>query len=289
MGATAGKADARKGIMGIKKYKPYTPTRRFLTSADFSEITKSEPERSLLEPLRKTGGRNHHGHITAQHRGGGHKRAYRRIDFRRDKHGIPARVTAIEYDPNRNARIALLVYADGEKRYMIAPIGLSVGDTVNSGPEADLRTGNALPLSRIPLGTLVHAIELRPGQGAKIARGAGTFAQVMAKEGDLSLLRLPSGEVRRVRAACFATIGQVGNEEAQNIVIGKAGRSRWLGIRPRVRGVAMNPIDHPMGGGEGKSSGGRHPCTPWGKPTKGFKTRRPKLPSDKMIVNRRKK
>jgi large subunit ribosomal protein L2 len=283
------KADARKGKMGIKKYKPYTPTRRFHTSSDFAEITKTEPEKSLLESLKKSGGRNHHGHITSRHRGGGHKRAYRRIDFKRDKHDIPARVASIEYDPNRNARIALLVYADGEKRYIIAPLGLSVGDTVTSGVDADLRTGNALPLSKIPLGTLVHAIELRPGQGAKIARGAGTFAQVMAKEGKLSLLRLPSGEVRKVQAACFATVGQVGNEEAQNIVIGKAGRSRWLGRRPRVRGVAMNPIDHPMGGGEGRASGGRHPCTPWGKPTKGAKTRRPKKSSNQMIVKRRKK
>jgi large subunit ribosomal protein L2 len=274
--------------MALKKHKPYTAARRFYTTSDFAEITTSTPEKSLLEPLRKKGGRNHHGHVTARHRGGGHKRMYRRIDFRRDKHGIPARVLTVEYDPNRNARIALLGYADGEKRYIIAPQGLSVGDTVVSGPEAELRTGNALPLSKVQLGTVVHAIEMRPGQGAKIARGAGTFAQVMAKEGSLILLRLPSGEVRKVPAACYATIGQVGNEEAQNISIGKAGRNRWLGWRPFVRGVAMNPIDHPMGGGEGKSSGGRHPCSPWGQPSKGYKTRRAKKASDALIVKRRK-
>ena len=274
--------------MGLKKHKPYTAARRYYTTSDFAEITSSEPEKSLLEPLRKKGGRNHHGHVTARHRGGGHKRMYRRIDFRRDKHGITARVATVEYDPNRNARIALLFYADGEKRYIIAPQGLSVGDTVVSGPDAELRTGNALPLSKVQLGTVVHAIEMRPGQGAKIARGAGTFAQVMAKEGSLILLRLPSGEVRKVPAACYATIGQVGNEEAQNISIGKAGRNRWLGWRPFVRGVAMNPIDHPMGGGEGKSSGGRHPCSPWGQPSKGYKTRRAKKASDALIVKRRK-
>ncbi|MGQ0720677.1 MAG: 50S ribosomal protein L2 [Candidatus Eiseniibacteriota bacterium] len=274
--------------MPIKKYKPYTPTRRFHTSSDFSDLTTDTPEKSLVEPLRKKGGRNHHGHVTARHRGGGHKRNWRRIDFKRDKFGIPGRVATIEYDPNRNARIALVVYVDGEKRYIIAPQGLKVGDALMSGPDAELRTGNALPLSRIQLGTLVHAIELRPGQGARMARGAGTFAQVMAKEGNLTLLRLPSGEVRRVLSACYATVGQVGNEDAQNISIGKAGRNRWLGWRPYVRGVAMNPIDHPMGGGEGKSSGGRHPCTPWGKPTKGYKTRRAKKASDQMIVKRRK-
>ena len=274
--------------MAIKKYKPYTPSRRYMTMSDFSDITSSTPEKSLLEPLKKTGGRNHHGHVTSWHRGGGHKRAYRRIDFKRDKHGIPAKVATIEYDPNRSSRIALLHYADGEKRYIIAPLGLKVGDTIVSGPDAELRTGNALPLSRIQLGTVVHAIEMRPGQGAKIARGAGTFAQVMAKEGKLTLLRLPSGEVRRVNASCYATVGQVGNDDHQNVVIGKAGRTRWLGKRPNVRGVAMNPIDHPMGGGEGKSSGGRHPCTPWGKPTKGYKTRKPKKASGQMIVKRRK-
>jgi len=274
--------------MAIKKYKPYTPSRRYMTTSDFSDITASKPEKSLLEPLKKSGGRNHHGHVTSWHRGGGHKRAYRRIDFRRDKHGIPAKVATIEYDPNRSARIALLHYVDGEKRYIIAPLGLKVGDRIVSGPDAEPRTGNALPLSRIQLGTVVHAIEMRPGQGAKLARGAGTFAQVMAKEGTLTLLRLPSGEVLRVQAACYATVGQVGNDDHQNLVIGKAGRSRWLGRRPKVRGVAMNPIDHPMGGGEGKSSGGRHPCTPWGKPTKGYKTRKPKKESSKMIVKRRK-
>jgi large subunit ribosomal protein L2 len=274
--------------MAIKKYKPYTPTRRFHTSSDFSDLTTSTPEKSLLEPMRKSGGRNHHGHVTARHRGGGHKQAYRKIDFWRDKRGISARVATIEYDPNRNSRIALLVYADGEKRYIIAPVGLKVGESVLSGPDAEVRTGNALPLSKIRLGTVVHAIEMKPGQGAKIARGAGTFAQVMAKEGELTLLRLPSGEVRRVLSACYATVGQVGNEDAQNIVIGKAGRTRWLGRRPHVRGVAMNPIDHPMGGGEGKSSGGRHPCSPWGMPTKGYKTRKKKKASNKMIVKRRK-
>jgi large subunit ribosomal protein L2 len=274
--------------MALKKHKAYTPSRRYYTTSDFAELTAAEPEKSLLEPLRRKGGRNHHGHVTARHRGGGHKRMYRRIDFRRDKHGILARVTTIEYDPNRNARIALLTYADGEKRYIIAPLGLSVGDTVVAGPDAELRTGNALPLSKVQLGTVVHAIEMRPGQGAKIARGAGTFAQVMAKEGSLILLRLPSGEVRKVPASCYATVGQVGNEDAQNISIGKAGRNRWLGWRPYVRGVAMNPIDHPMGGGEGKSSGGRHPCSPWGLPTKGYKTRRAKKASDGLIVKRRK-
>ncbi len=274
--------------MGIKKYKPTTPTRRFQTSADFAELTKSKPEKTLLEPLRKTGGRNHHGRVTARHRGGGHRRAYRRIDFRRDKHGIPARVATIEYDPNRNARIALLVYADGEKRYILAPLGIKVGDQVMAGPDAELRLGNALPLSKIPLGTVVHAVELFPGQGAKLARGAGTFAQLMAKEGPHALLRLPSGEVRKVPASGYASIGQVGNEDAQNISIGKAGRSRWLGRRPRVRGVAMNPVDHPMGGGEGRSSGGRHPCSPKGQPAKGYKTRRAKKSSDKLIVKRRK-
>ncbi|NNE44726.1 MAG: 50S ribosomal protein L2, partial [Gemmatimonadetes bacterium] len=219
--------------MAIKKYKPYTPTRRFTTSSDFSDLTTNRPEKSLLEPLKKSGGRNHHGHVTSRHRGGGHKRAYRRIDFHRDKHGIPGRITTIEYDPNRNARIALVVYADGEKRYIIAPQGLEVGQTIMSGPDAELTAGNSLPLSKIQLGTLVHAIELRPGQGARIARGAGTFAQVMAKEGNLILLRLPSGEVRKVLASCYATVGQVGNEDAQNIVIGKAGRARWLGRRPK--------------------------------------------------------
>jgi large subunit ribosomal protein L2 len=274
--------------MAIKKHKPYTPSRRYLTSFDFAEITATTPEESLLEPLRKKGGRNHHGHVTARYRGGGHKRMYRRIDFRRDKHGIPAKVATVEYDPNRNARIALLNYVDGEKRYIIAPMGLNVGDTVISGPEAEIRTGNAMPLSRIQLGTVVHAIEMRPGQGAKLARGAGTFAQVMAKEGNLILLRLPSGEVRKVQASCYATVGQVGNEEAANIMIGKAGRNRWLGWRPHVRGVARNPVDHPMGGGEGKSSGGRHPCSPWGQPAKGYKTRKKKNRSDAFIVKRRK-
>jgi large subunit ribosomal protein L2 len=274
--------------MGIKKYKPTTPSRRYFNTADFSDLTQVEPEKSLLEPLRKKGGRNHHGHITSRFRGGGHRQAYRRIDFRRDKHGIPGKVATLEYDPNRNARIALVVYSDGEKRYILAPMGLKVGDPLMSGPDADLRTGNALPLSKIPLGTVVHAVELRPGQGARIARGAGTFAQLMAKEGPHALLRLPSGEVRKVHASAYATVGQVGNEEAQNVSRGKAGRTRWLGRRPHNRGVSMNPVDHPMGGGEGKSSGGRHPCSPWGMPTKGYKTRPPKKESEKMIVKRRK-
>ncbi len=274
--------------MAIKKYKPTTPSRRYFNTADFSEITTSTPEKSLLEPLRRKGGRNHHGHITSRFRGGGHKRAYRIIDFRRDKHGITARVATIEYDPNRNARIALVIYADGEKRYILAPLGLKVDDQIVSGADADLKTGNALPLSKVPLGTVVHAVELRPGQGAKIARGAGTFAQLMAKEGPHALLRLPSGEVRKVLAAAYATIGQVGNEDAQNVSMGKAGRTRWLGRRPHNRGVAMNPVDHPMGGGEGKSSGGRHPCSPWGMPSKGYKTRKPKKESNQMIVKRRK-
>jgi len=275
--------------MGIKKYKPTTPSRRYFQTADFAEITESKPEKSLLEPLRKKGGRNHHGHVTSRFRGGGHKQAYRRIDFRRDKHGIPGKVATIEYDPNRNARIALIVYADGEKRYILAPLGLKVEDQLMSGPDVDLRTGNAMPLSKIPLGTLVHAVELRPGQGARMARSAGTFAQLMAKEGPHALLRLPSGEVRKVHASGYATVGQVGNEDAQNVSRGKAGRTRWLGRRPHNRGVAMNPVDHPMGGGEGKSSGGRHPCSPWGMPTKGYKTRKPKKDSEKLIVKRRSK
>ena len=258
-----------------------------MSVSDFAEITKSTPLKSLTSSIKKSGGRNNRGRVTSFHRGGGHKRAWRRIDFKRDKHGIPGRVATIEYDPNRNSRIALVVYVDGEKRYIIAPQGLKVGDVLMSGPDAELRTGNALPLSKIQLGTLVHAIELRPAQGARIARGAGTFAQVMAKEGKLILLRLPSGEVRRVQSACYATVGQVGNEDAQNIVLGKAGRARWLGRRPRVRGVAMNPIDHPHGGGEGRTSGGRHPVTPWGVPTKGKRTRNKKKASSQLIIRSR--
>ena len=274
--------------MGIKKLKPVTPGQRFRTVSDFSELTASKPEKSLLEPLTKSGGRNNTGRITVRHRGGGHKRRYRRIDFKRDKLGVPARVATIEYDPNRSARIALLAYADGEKRYILWPNGLKVNDTVVSGPEAGFDVGNSLPLHRIPLGTLVHNVELQIGRGGQIVRSAGSFAQVLAKEGDYVTLRLPSGEVRMVHKNCSATIGEVGNSEHENIVLGKAGKSRWLGRRPTVRGVAMNPVDHPHGGGEGKTSGGRHPVSPWGMPTKGFKTRR-KKPSDNFTVRRRKK
>lgn len=274
--------------MGIKRYKPVTPTLRYRTTSTFEEVTKTEPEKSLVVPLPRKGGRNNQGRITIRYRGGGHKRLYRVIDFRRDKFGIPAKVASIEYDPNRSARIALLNYADGEKRYMLWPLGLNVGDTVVSGPGSEIKVGNALPLREIPLGTEVHNVELTPGKGGQLARGAGTFAQVVAKEGDYAHLRLPSGEVRLARLDCLATIGQVGNVDHENITSGKAGRTRWLGRRPRVRGVAKNPVDHPMGGGEGKSSGGRHPCSPWGWPTKGYKTRRRKI-TDKYIVRRRSK
>ncbi|MCP4572926.1 MAG: 50S ribosomal protein L2 [bacterium] len=273
--------------MAIRKLKPVTPTQRFRTVADFAEVTRSEPEKSLLEPLHSKGGRNNRGRVTVRHRGGGHKRRYRKIDFKRNKHGVPATVFSIEYDPNRSARIALLHYADGEKRYIIWPKGVNVGDDIMAGPEASFNAGNALPLERIPLGTLVHNIELNIGKGGQMARSAGSFAQVMAKEGDYVTLRLPSGEVRMVHRTCYATIGEVGNSEHENIVSGKAGRSRWLGRRPKVRGVAMNPVDHPHGGGEGRTSGGRHPVSPTGVPTKGYKTRR-KQPSDKFIVRRRK-
>ena len=273
--------------MAIRKLKPVTPTQRFRTVADFAEITRSEPEKSLLEPLPRTGGRNNFGRITVRHKGGGHKRQYRRIDFKRNKHDVPAKVFSIEYDPNRSARICLLHYLDGEKRYIIWPKGLEVGAEIVAGPEASFNTGNALPLERIPLGTMVHNIELNLGKGGQMARSAGSFAQVMAKEGEYVTLRLPSGEVRMVHKRCYATIGEVGNAEHENVVSGKAGRSRWLGIRPTVRGVAMNPVDHPHGGGEGRTSGGRHPVTPWGQPTKGYKTRK-KKPSDNFIVRRRK-
>jgi len=273
--------------MALKKFKPITPTLRFKTVADFSEITRSTPERSLLESLKRKSGRDNHGHLTSRHRGGGHRRRYRTIDFKRNKTGIPAKVVSIEYDPNRSARIALLHYADGEKRYILAPIGLSVGDEIMNGPQAEIRPGNSLPLRNVPLGTSVHNVELIPGRGGQMARGAGAFAQLMAKEGDYATLRLPSSEMRLVPLDCTCTIGQVGNIDHQNVSIGKAGRTRWLGKRPHVRGVAMNPVDHPMGGGEGRSSGGRHPCTPWGQPTKGYKTRKRK-PSDRLIVRRRK-
>ncbi len=273
--------------MGIKVYKPTSPGRRGMTGYTFEEITKTEPEKSLLRPLKKKAGRNVQGRITVRHRGGGHKRLYRLIDFKRDKHGIPARVASIEYDPNRSARIALLVYADGEKRYIIAPLGLRVGDTVMSGPDAEIRVGNALPLERIPLGTQVHNVELYPGRGGQLVRAAGTSAQVLAKEGDYVTLRLPSGEVRLVRKECMATIGQVGNVEHGNIKLGKAGRKRWLGRRPHVRGSAMSPRDHPHGGGEGRTPIGLPgPKSPWGKPTLGKKTRRNKA-TDKYIIRRR--
>jgi large subunit ribosomal protein L2 len=273
--------------MAIKKVKPTSPGRRFQDYASFEEITALKPEKRLLQVKKKSGGRNAGGRITCRHRGGGHKRHFRVIDFKRDKTGIPARVASIEYDPNRSTRIALLHYADGEKRYILAPLNLNVNDIVESGPSADIRPGNALPLRNIPLGTQIHNIELREGKGGQIVRSAGTYAQLMAKEDPHALIKLPSGEVRMVLMNCKATIGQLGNVGHENISIGKAGRKRWLGRRPRVRGVAMNPIDHPMGGGEGKSSGGRHPCSPWGWPTKGYKTRSNKS-SDRLIVKRRK-
>jgi len=271
-----------------KKVKPTSPGRRFQTYSSLEEITRTDSEKRLLKAIKKSGGRNAHGRITVRHRGGGHKRHYRLIDFKRDKTGIPAKVAAIEYDPNRSARIALLHYADGEKRYILAPVGLKVSDTVESGPDADIKPGNTLPLSHIPLGTQIHNIEMRLGKGGQIVRSAGTYAQLMAKENPYALIKLPSGEVRMVPLKCKATVGQIGNVGHENKSIGKAGRKRWMGRRPKVRGVAMNPVDHPMGGGEGRSSGGRHPCTPWGKPTKGYKTRRNKR-TDSMIVRRRKK
>lgn len=272
--------------MGIKVYKPTSPARRFMTSSDFTDVTAEEPYKPLAVPLKKTGGRNHFGRVTAWHRGGGNKRLYRIIDFKRDKLGIPAKVETIEYDPNRSARIALLRYADGERRYIIAPLGLKVGDEVMAGSGAEVKVGNAMPLSEIPLGTFIHNIELRPGEGGKLVRAAGTAAQLVAKEDKYVQVKMPSGEVRMVLSNCMATIGQVSNPDHENISIGKAGRMRWLGRRPIVRGVAMNPIDHPLGGGEGKSSGGRPACTPWGKP-EGVKTRKNKK-TDKFIVKRRK-
>jgi large subunit ribosomal protein L2 len=274
--------------MAIKKFKPITPTLRYRTVSDFSSVTKKAPEKSLLESMKKSGGRNNTGRITMRHRGGGHKRRYRKIDFKRNKLDIPSKVASIEYDPNRSARVALLQYADGEKRYILAPDGLKVGDTVVSGSGADIKPGNALPLERIPLGTMVHNIELIHGRGGQIVRSAGAYAQIMAKEGPHVQLRLPSGEVRAVRKENHATVGQVGNLDHENVVLGKAGKTRWMGRRPSVRGVAMNPIDHPHGGGEGKSSGGRHPVTPWGVPTKGYKTRKKKK-SNKHIVRQRQK
>jgi len=274
--------------MGIRQFKPVTSATRFRSVSDFAEVTKTEPERSLVEPLTKSGGRNNKGHITTRWRGGGHKRQYRRIDFRREKFGVPAKVSAIEYDPNRTCRIALVIYADGEKRYILHPKGLNVGDTVVSGPGADIRIGNAVPLHEIPLGTAVHNVELKIARGGQLCRGAGTSAQVVAKEGNYVTLRLRSTEMRMVRGECLATIGEVGNAEHELLSIGKAGKTRWLGRSPRVRGVAMNPVDHPLGGGEGKSSGGRPPTNPWGK-VEGKKTRHKKKHSTKLIVRGRKR
>ncbi len=274
--------------MAVKKVKPTSPGRRFQIYSTFDEITSTTPEKSLLKVVKKKGGRNANGRITCRHRGSGHKRHYRIIDFKRNKTGISAKVVSIEYDPNRSARIALLHYMDGEKRYILAPLDLSVGDSVLSGPEADIKPGNTLPLDNIPLGTHIHNIELRLGKGGQIVRSAGTFAQLMAKEDRYALIKLPSGEVRMVLLSCKATIGRLGNLVHENISLGKAGRKRWLGRRPKVRGVAMNPVDHPMGGGEGRSSGGRHPCSPWGIPSKGYKTRN-KSKSNRYIVKRRTK
>lgn len=274
--------------MAIKTNKPTSPGRRFQSTSKFEEIRQKKAEQSLLKPIKSTGGRNSMGRMTIRHRGGGHKRMYRVIDFKRDKDGIPARVASVEYDPNRSANIALLHYVDGEKRYILAPNKLQEGDRIVSGPGAEIRVGNAVPLREMPLGTFIHNIELNVGHGGQVARGAGSYAQLMAKEGKYAQVKLPSGEVRMVLLGCKATIGQVGNLDHEKISLGKAGRSRWLGKRPRVRGVAMNPVDHPHGGGEGKSSGGRHPVTPWGVPTKGYKTRK-KKPSDRLIVRRRNK
>ncbi|HEV2902003.1 MAG TPA: 50S ribosomal protein L2 [Gaiellaceae bacterium] len=275
--------------MPTKKFKPTSPGRRFMTVSDFAEVTKSEPEKSLVEPMTKTGGRNNNGRITTRHRGGGHKRRYRVIDFKRTKDGVPAKVAAIEYDPNRSANIALLHYADGAKAYILAPARLRVGATVESGPAADIKPGNALPMANIPTGTLVHNVELKPGQGGKIARGAGTGIQLVGKDEGHGILRLPSGELRRVPLTCRATVGQVGNVDHENITGGKAGRSRWRGKRPTVRGSAMNPVDHPHGGGEGKSKGGRHPVTPWGVPTLGKRTRSKHKESDALIIRQRRR
>ncbi|MCA9740008.1 MAG: 50S ribosomal protein L2 [Deferribacteres bacterium] len=274
--------------MAIKTFKPHTPTLRYRSVSAFDEVTRAEPEKSLIRPLKKSGGRNNMGRETSRHRGGGHKRRYRLIDFKRNKDGVPGKVASIEYDPNRSARIALLHYADGDKRYILAPDGLNVNDYVQSGEGAEIKVGHCLPLKNIPVGSTIHNIELKPGKGGQIARGAGTSAQLVAREGSYAQVKMPSGEVRMVRTNCKATIGQVSNIDHENITIGKAGRSRWLGKRPRVRGVAMNPVDHPMGGGEGKSSGGRHPCSPWGQKSKGLKTRKSNKPSDRFIVRRRK-
>jgi len=274
--------------MVIKKLKPTTPGTRFRSNYTFEEITKTVPEKSLTVALKKSGGRNNHGRITSRHIGGGHKRRYRIIDFKRNKHGIAAKVFSIEYDPNRSARIALLHYADGEKRYIIAPNGLKVGDKISSGPGSEISVGNALPLKEMPLGSFVHNVEIKPGKGGQIGRSAGSSLQLMAKEGNLAQLKMPSGEVRLINVNCLATYGMVGNSEHENISLGKAGRTRWLGRRSYVRGVAMNPVDHPMGGGEGKTSGGGHPVSPWGQKSKGLKTRKRKNQSNKYIIKRRK-
>lgn len=273
--------------MALRKLKPTTAATRFYTISTFEEITKTTPEKSLLAPIKKSGGRNSYGRVTSRHRGGGHKRRYRIVDFKRDKRDIAAKVVAIEYDPNRSTRIALLIYADGEKRYILAPEGLKVNDRIVAGNEVEIKTGNAMPLKAIPVNTQIHNIEMREGKGGQIARSAGNFATVQAKEGDFVLLKFPSGEVRNIRGGCYATIGMLGNIDHENISVGKAGRSRWLGIRSHVRGVAMNPVDHPMGGGEGKTSGGGHPVSPWGQKSKGLKTRKRKKASSKYIVKRR--
>ena len=275
--------------MPIRRYKPTSAGRRFMTVSTFEEVTKREPEKSLLEPIKKKGGRNNNGRVTTRHQGGGHKRRYRVIDFKRTKDGVPATVAAIEYDPNRSARIALLHYADGAKSYILAPAGLRVGAKIESGVGADIKAGNALPLSAIPTGTMVHNVELKPGRGGQLARSAGSSVQLVAKDEGHGVLRLPSGEMRRVPLTCRATVGQVGNVDHQNVTGGKAGRSRWRGKRPAVRGSAMNPVDHPHGGGEGKSKGGRHPVTPWGVPTLGKRTRRKHKESDKLIVRGRRR
>ncbi len=275
--------------MPIKSFRPVTPTRRFQTYITREDITKDRPEKSLVEGKKRTGGRDSRGRISSRFRGGGAKQAYRVIDFKRDKMGVTAKVAAIEYDPNRSARIALLHYTDGEKRYIICPVGLEVGRLINSGPEADILIGNALPLKNIPAGTVVHNIELKPGKGGQMARSAGAQAQLVSKEGDIALLKLPSGEIRKVQIDCMATVGQVGNVEHENVSLGKAGRNRWLGRRPHNRGVSMNPVDHPHGGGEGKTSGGRHPVTPWGQPTRGFKTRNNKRTNQWIVTRKAKK
>ena len=275
--------------MPVRKYKPTSPGRRFMSTASFEEVTTSKPERSLLEPLKNNAGRNNQGKITTRHRGGDGRRTYRRIDFRRDKLGVPGKVATIEYDPNRTARIALIHYRDGDKRYILAPLGLKVGDQIMSGPDAPVRVGNALPLARIPLGSTVHNVELTLGRGGQLVRSAGTAAQLLAKEGDYAVLRMPSGELRRIHVRCMATLGQVGNLEHENETGGKAGRSRWLGKRPTVRGSTMNPVDHPHGGGEGKTGPGGNPKTPWGQPALGLRTRKRKKASNKLIIRRREK